>query len=123
MTDGKTLLITFLGLSAVFLLSGCLDQYGGGGYLDLELLTEDQITSFNEEYINLTFTDLSPHPTLKEAILQILDPKSNINEIFIEIPNDEMNRILTEILSTPENDTYNYIAYYEYLFQISFAVP
>ena len=106
-----------------FLLPGCLDQLGGGGYLDLELLSENQLVSFNEEYINVTLTDLSLYPTLKEAILEILDPSTNITKIFVEISNDEMNRIISEILSTTDNNWYNYIAYDDYMFQISFAVP
>ncbi|MHA2053933.1 MAG: hypothetical protein ACXACP_07970 [Candidatus Hodarchaeales archaeon] len=110
-------------LVVVFLLSGCIAHSGEGGFLDLELLSENQLVLFNERYINLTLTDLSPYPTLKEAILNITDPTTNITQIFIEISTDEMNLIHTEILHTPDNDTYNYIAYDEYLFQISFAVP
>lgn len=120
MSNNKTIL-TFLIGSLVILLSGCLDQ--SVGYLDLELLTENQLVSFNEEFLNLTLTDLSPYPTLKEALQKIIDPTTNITGIFVEITFDEINQIRTEILSTPDNDTYNFIAYDEYLFQISFAVP
>jgi len=123
MSKNKTIFASLMCFVVVLLLFGCLDQFGGGGYLDLELLTGNQLVSFNEENINLTYVDLSPYPTLKEAILEILDPTTNITEVFVEITNDEMNRIITEILSTPENDTYNFIAYDEYLFQIGFAVP
>ena len=123
MSKNMTIFASLMCLIVVFFLSGCLDHFGGVGYLDLELLSEDQLVSFNEEYINLTLTDFSLYPTLKKAILEILDPTTNITEIFVEITNDEMNRIITEILSIPENDTNNFIAYDEYLFQIGFAVP
>jgi len=123
MSKNTTIFASLMCLVVVFFLPGCLNHFGGGEYLDLELLSEDQLVSFNEEYINLTLTDLSLYPTLKKAILEILDPTTNITEIFVEITNDEMNRIITEILSIPENDTNNFIAYDEYLFQIGFAVP
>ena len=116
----KKLLLTIL-LIIVFL-SGCIDQ-PGNPYLDLDLLMEDQLDFFNKEYVNLTQTDLSPYPSLKEAILKIVDPTTNVTNIFVEITYDEMSRIRTEILITPDNDTYNYIAYEESLFEIGFAVP
>ncbi len=122
-SNNKIILVTLLNLLTIFFLSGCLDQYGVDGYLDLELLTEDQLVSFNEQYLNLTLIDLSPFPTLKQAILKIIDPSTNITAVFVKITNDEMNRIYSEVLSTPGNDIYNFIAYYEYLFQIGFAVP
>lgn len=122
-SNNKIILVTLLNLLTIFFLSGCLDQYGVDGYLDLELLTEDQLVSFNEQYLNLTLIDLSPFPTLKQAILKIIDPSTNITAVFVKITNDEMNRIYNEVLTTPGNDIYNFIAYYEYLFQIGFAVP
>ena len=121
MSKIKTIFVCLICL-IFFFLPGCLDQFGGR-YLNLELLSEDRFVSFNEDYINLTLKDLSLYPTLKESILEILDPTTNITEIFVKITKDEMDRIITEILSTPENDIYNFIAYDEYLFQIWFVMP
>ncbi|MFW9904045.1 MAG: hypothetical protein ACFFFH_06905 [Candidatus Thorarchaeota archaeon] len=120
MSNNRTFLTALLG-SILVLSSGCLEP--SGGFLDLELLTEDQLVFFNEEFLNLTLTDLSPYPTLQESIQKVIDPTMNTTGIFVAITTDEMNRILTELLTTPTNETYNYIAYGEYLFQISFAVP
>ena len=116
MENNKFLLITLIGLIVLF--SGCIYQ-SGNPYLDLELLTEDQLVSFNEEFVNLTLTDFSPYPTLKDAILKIIDPTANVTDVKVEITYDEMNRIQTDIL----NEIYEYIAYEESLFRIYFAIP
>jgi hypothetical protein len=92
-------------------------------YLDL-LEGEDQLDSFNRNYVNLTQTDLSPYPTLWEAIQTVIDPSSNITYSYLSISTDEYHLIIDELLNRPDSRyIYDYFAYYEHRFQISFGGP
>lgn len=111
-----------LGLLSIFLLSGCTDL--AGAMIDLDLVTGDDLTSFEEDFLNVTSMDLSNYPTLEKCILKILNPNNNITGVFEQISEKEMNLINSELLHNPEldNDWYNYIAFGEFLFWIGFAV-
>ena len=106
--------------SILILLSGC--TIGDScSYLDLTLIDEP-LASFEEEYVDLTHTDLSSYPTLTKTIQDILNPSKNITHTIVEIPAEEMSEILDNLLRMPNNDTYTYFFYTEHLFQIYFAV-
>ncbi|MFW9856794.1 MAG: hypothetical protein ACFFFG_17225 [Candidatus Thorarchaeota archaeon] len=96
-----------------------LDLPDQGGVISLDLIEEDPA---QYEYINLTEYDLTSNPTLKRAIDQIIDPSQNKTRVWLRISLSEIDSINNELLVV-NGTRYGYLAYHEYLFSISFAVP
>lgn len=126
----KTIKIAILGVVIILaIMAAYLGAFyiivhsGRGTVLNIGLIDEKQLDSFNGDYVNLTLTNLSLYPTLWKSIQTLIDPSSNLNRISVSISTDEGRRITDEILRTPDNSFYNYIVYNEYVFKIWFVTP
>ncbi|MFX1506345.1 MAG: hypothetical protein ACFFDC_09545 [Promethearchaeota archaeon] len=80
-------------LICIFLLSGCIVNETTYYGIDVELLSDDEITALPHPIINITYLDFTDYPTLYQAITFLIDPSTNKNSVLLETPSEEWNRI------------------------------
>ena len=107
-------LVGFL-LICMFLLSGCLDGSNVYYGIDVELLSEDEISDITYPFTNITHLDFSVYPTLYQAITFLIDPLTDQSSLLLETPKDEWNRIQSNIGGS-------YFTYYRYYFSIGYMI-
>ncbi|UCE15052.1 MAG: hypothetical protein JSV04_07700 [Candidatus Heimdallarchaeota archaeon] len=104
--------------SSLLMLSGCIETWEERPVLDLELINENEARMI-DNFINITFTNLSSYPTLEKALLEIVDsPKNSSGH---EISTEEMTKIKEEILQRPDGGFHDYIAFRNYIIHIRFT--
>lgn len=91
----------------LFLLSGCLEGESVYYGIDVEFLSEDEIAAITHPYMNITHIDFSDYPTLYQAITFLIDPSANQSHMLLETPQEEWNRIHSDI-----GDSFTYYRYY-----------
>ena len=93
----KNILIILSLITSIMLFSGCTNYFEDDLSLRVSLL-EVQLGNA----LNITSTDLSPYPTLQEALDMFFTPNNSLTYVHLKISRDEKSSILNSLLV--END-------------------
>lgn len=119
MNSKKFLLILSL-LFFIIIFSGCISK-PANYYLEIERVDDEGMLSMDyySNFMNITTKDMTPYPTLQEALDQYTDPNITINVgILLEISNEEQYRIFNILLKDENNNYYEVFAYYDKIYRI-----
>ncbi len=92
-------------------MDGLSEYYG----IDVELLSDDEVTDITHPFVNITHLDFSEYPTLYQAITFLIDPSTNESSVLLETPKEEWSRIQSSISGS-------FFTYSRFYFSIGYAL-
>lgn len=105
----KNSIVILMFVFSITLFSGCTNYYRDIQMLDV-VLKEYQY----EDAINITLFDLTPYPTLQEALNVFFTPNNTLTRVSLEIPAEERSLIISDGLM-------GHIIYYDEYFTVIFS--